>query len=246
VRIILGDLLTGRRILDVPYKAADWDLELNGPGTVKATVDLRDPSVAALDLGNSATPGKSFLAAVEGDIILEAGQILPTTYSRDDGTLTLTARGLWSYFDDRTLLPYIGDLPVVDPVSGESSAYSNSYWSGMHLGTIGKRIIQQSLLWPGGNLPIVFEADKPGTNERRYTGAELNIIGQMLENLTGVEGGPDIEFRPRWSSDRLGVEWFYRSGDPRLSSSGVHRWNASIPESPINNLTVDSTAAHMG
>jgi len=136
--------------------------------------------------------------------------------------------------------------PVIDPATGESAAYANSTWSGMHLGTIGKRIVQQSMTWPGGNLPIVFEADKPGTAERTYKGAELPKIGQMLQNLTEVEDGPDIAFRPEWTSDRLGVQWRYVSGDPRLTSPRAHIINASVPGSPLADLDVTETGGQMG
>lgn len=246
MRVILGDLLTGRRILDVPFMEASWSVELNGPGSVSASVDLHDPEVRALELHHSATIGKSFLAVVVDDKILEAGPVWSRKYSRASGTLSLEAAGLWSYFDMRTLLPYIGDLPVIDPATGESAAYANSTWSGMHLGTIGKRIVQQSMTWQGGNLPIVFEADKPGTAERTYKGAELPKIGQMLQNLTEVEDGPDIAFRPEWTPDRLGVQWRYVSGDPRLTSQRAHIINASVPGSPLADLDVTETGGQMG
>lgn len=246
MRIILGDLLTGRRILDVPFLDASASTELNAAGSVSATVDLRDPAVAALDLRNASAPGKTFLGAVVDDVIVEAGPVWSREYDRSASTLELSASGLWSYFDHRTLLPPLGDLPVVDPATGESASYANSSWSGLHLGTIGKRIVQQSMAWPGGNLPIVFEDDKPGAHVRTYVGAELPRIGQMLENITGVQDGPDIEFRPRWSADRLGVEWFYRSGDPRLASVATHRINMAVVDSPVDELTVRESGAVLG
>lgn len=246
MRIIMGDLLTGRRILDVPFMAASWSVEINGPGTVTATVDLRDPAVAALGMWNASMPGKTFLAAASGDLIFEAGPIWSRAYNRDSGQLTLTAKGLWSYFDHRTVLPFIGDQPVVDATTGESAAYANTALTGMHLGTIGKRLVQQSMTWPGGNLPIDFEPDKSGDNERNYLGAELPVIGQMLDNLTGVENGPDIEFRPRFSADKLGVRWLYRSGDPRLGSQTVHLIDASVAASPVESLTDSESADMMG
>lgn len=245
MRIIMGDLLTGRRILDVPYVSASWSAELNGAGTVKATVDLRDPDVRALDLRNAATLGKAFLGAVEDDRHMEAGPIWARAYDQGDGTLEVTASGAWSYFDRRILLPDIGDLPVIDPATGESAAYANSSWSGLHLGTIGKRIIQQSMLWPGGDIPIQFEADKPGDHERNYVGADLPVIGDMLTNLTEVEGGPDIEFRPQWAADRLGVQWLYRSGDPRITSMTDHVIDASVPGTPVKALTVSESGANL-
>lgn len=246
MRVILGDLLTGRRILDLPFMEASWSVELNGPGSVNATVDLNDPEVRALELHHSATIGKSFLGIVAEDKILEAGPLWARKYSRAEGTLSLEASGLWSYFDTRTVLPNIGDQPIVDPATGESAAYANSTWTGMHLGTIGKRLIQQSMTWPNGNLPIVFEADKPGTAERTYKGAELPKIGQMLQNLTEVEDGPDIAFLPEWTPDRLGVRWRYVSGDPRLTSQLAHLVDASVPASPLVDLDVSEAGGQMG
>ena len=245
MRIIMGDLLTGRRILDVPFTAASWSVELNGPGTVSATVDLKDPTVRQLDMWNAAQVGKTFLAAVENDVILEAGPIWARKWERRDGKLTLEARGLWSYFDHRTLLPNIGDRPVTNPETGEAEEYANTTLKNLHLGTIGKRIVQQSMTWPGGNLPIVFEDDKPGEHERNYRGVDLSIIGSMLENLTQVIDGPDIAFVPQWAPDRLGIQWLYVSGDPRLSSVTEHVIDMSVPASPVDGLSIDESGAKL-
>lgn len=246
MRVLIGDLLTGRRIMDVPFLSAAWESELNSPGSVSCSVDLGDPEVRALDLYNSASLGKTFLAVVAGDRIMEAGPIWGREYDRHEGKLELSGAGLWSYFDHRTLMPFIGDLPVIDPVTGKSAAHANSSWSGLHLGTIGKRMLQQSMAWPGGDIPLVFEPDKPGTSVRNYLGAELPRIGQMLQNLTEVEGGPDVAFVPEWSADRLGVRWRYVSGDPRLTSVREHLIDASVPSSPLDSLNVRESASEMG
>ncbi len=246
MRVLIGDLLTGRKILDVPFLGASWASELNGPGSVTATVDLRDPDVVSLGMGNAATLGKTFLAIESEGRILEAGPIWSRNYDRTEKVLTLTGAGLWSYFDRRSLLPHIGDRPVVDPATGESAEYANSTWKNLHLGTIGKRMIEQSMTWPNSALPIVFEDDKPGDHERTYKGAELPVIGQMLQNLTEVENGPDIAFVPERTPDGLGVRWRYVSGDPRISSIRAHIIDGSVPGAAIDELTVSESASEMG
>ena len=246
MRVLIGDLLTGRKILDVPYLSASWSSELNGPGSVSATVDLRDPDVVSLGMRNAATLGKTFLAIESEGRILEAGPIWSSNYDRTDKKLTITGAGLWSYFDHRTLLPNIGDLPVVDPATGESAEHANSTWKNLHLGTIGKRMVEQSMTWPNSALPIVFETDKPGEHERTYKGAELPVIGQMLQNLTEVENGPDIAFLPERTPDGLGVQWRYVSGDPRISSNRPHIIDGSVPGAAIDELTVSESASEMG
>lgn len=246
MRIFIGDLLTGRHINDVPFLSAEWAAELNAAGSVSAKIDLRDPQVRTLGMYNAAYPGKTFLAVADGDHVLEAGPIWMRSYDRESGVLSVGASGLWSYFDARTLVPNIGDMPVIDPVTGESAAWANSSWKNLHLGTIGKRIIEQSMTWPGGNLPIVFEDDKPGSHERNYLGADLARIGQMLQNLTEVEDGPDIGFFPEWMPDRMGVRWRYVSGDPRLVGSRPHRVDVTVPKTALDRLSVADSGVEMG
>lgn len=79
--------------------------------------------------------------------------------------------------------------------------------SGVSLGTIAKRMVQTALNKPGGYLPITFDDDEvtanlPGHNatyhERTHPPYDIaNLtVSDLLKNISNVDGGPDIDFRP--------------------------------------------------
>jgi hypothetical protein len=239
-RYMIGDLRTGRRLQDVQVVTGPWKKGLNGPGTVTITVAANDPDIKRLGLGNVATPGKAFLAVIENDVIMEAGPIWTHEYDRDDGTLVLAAAGLWSYFDHRVLVPVLA--------TGQSPVGADTNLSNLTLGTIAKRLVQQAQTHTGGNVPVVFlpdEVDPNPTNERNYLGADLGLVGDRLEDLTNVIGGPDIDFAPRFTPDRLGIEWVMRTGtkaQPQLSANTSHVWDISVAQTSVRKLKVRRTA----
>lgn len=237
-RVLLGDVRTGRSLKDLPVVTMSWEKRRNRAETVRATVDLLDPDVRALDLRSAATAGKSFLAVVENDTFMAAGQVWPYGYDGDTGHLDLAASGLWSYFDNRTVLPAGTTNPA-----GADTAYT-----ALEFGTIAKRLVQQANGWAGAGLPIVFEADRVGTHDKTYAGIDLKIVGTVLQQLTQLNGGPDLEFSPRWQWDRLGVEWLLRTGtdaQPRLGAATIHRWDYTygMPEGAVRNLKTNGDAS---
>lgn len=242
-RIIIGDLRTGRKLQDVSVTKCSWSKPLNGPGSLGVTLTLRDPDIAALGLRNVATPGKAFLAILENDVVMEAGPIWVHDYNADTKELELAAAGLWSYFDHRVLIPVLA--------AGQSPVGADSNYAGLALGTIAKRLVQQARQHTGGNVPVVFqddEADPRKESERNYLGAELGLIGDRLEQLTNVIGGPDIDFTPRLTADRQGIEWVMRTGSttqPQLAAQQTHVWDMSVPESAVHRLRVRRTAEKM-
>src|SRR5690554_1122635 len=113
-RYILGNLRTGRRILDLPVLTGPWNVRLNTAGSITCAVDMNDPDVQKLDLRNTSTPTQTFLGVVEGDKIMEAGPIWTRNYDRDSRILQLGAKGLGSHFNYRLILPLLAQTIGVD------------------------------------------------------------------------------------------------------------------------------------
>lgn len=259
LRWFLADLRTGRQIRDLQVASGKWERYLNAPESLSAVMDMRDPATIALRLRLTAAPGRTVLAVAADDVILAAGPIWAHSYNRDEKTLELTARGLWSYYDHRFVLPVVAaTVGVTQFTIPDASAAGKTkpnpalgtYLTGMELGTIAKRWVQQAHAWTGGMLPVVFEADRSGpsdaNHERNFEGAAFKNLGTVLEQLTEVEGGPDIVFQPRLTDDRLGIEWDLRTGtdaEPFLSSTNKHRWNLDVPQSPVSGFSIDVDAS---
>lgn len=256
VRFLIGDLLTGRRIQWLSPSAGSWSEVLNDAGEISCTVPLSDPVNRELGLRESAAGGKAFLAAVEGDLVLQAGPVWVHDWDSDSQLLTLTAAGIWSYFDHRVLLPVLSGLNPTDPATDtrfsaivsdpEAVGYPWLVDTRESLQAIAKRLVEQAQTWTNGDVPVVLPDEVAGENERWYKGSALGMVGQRLRELTAVDGGPDIMFTPRWTADRLGIEWVMRVGTPEqplLFSQQRMKFQVGIAESSVSNLRVkvDST-----
>lgn len=243
MRVRICDLLTGRRVLDLPFITASWTAVLNDAEEVHATVSVRDRTIRRLDLYNAAWPGRTALVVEDDSGIIRGGPLWSRSYNRDEGTVEFVGKGMWSYFDHRTLLPVMKATDRLTTSVGSADQAFDTNLRNMSYETIAKRWIQQSMEWTGGNLPIVFSDDVPGSYERNIKGAELKLVSDLLGDLTEVEHGPDIEFIPRRTSDGLGYEWMLVTGHPRITSETVRKWDMTVPRNPITNLVVDDDAS---
>lgn len=249
MRFVLGDLLTGNKIKWLAPSAGSWSEELNDSGRITVTVPLTDPVNYRMDLFNSAPVGKVFLAAVDGDTVLQAGPVW--THDFDGEHLTMQALGMWSYFDHRVLLPVLdGRLPTdattdtrySDVVSDVNDpGYPWPVDTRESLLTIAKQIVEQAQSWTYGNVPVVLPSEEAGAAERWYKGSDLATVGDRLRQLTEVSGGPDIMFTPRWKTGKTGIEWVMRVGsaaEPLLYSSQRQTFQVGVAKSSISDLKV--------
>lgn len=197
---------------------------------------------ARRDIQVATEPTRTFAAVLAGDRVIEAGPIWVRTWDQDAGTLTIRAAGLRSIFDHRLLLSHLIDWQHAGAIAASSLS-----WSGLSLGTIAKRMVQAALAHVGGGLPVVLPGDQAGSATRTYPGFELATVGQRLDEIAQVEGGPEVAFDPVLTADRLGVEWVMRTGttaDPTLHQDGLD-WvlDASAPRGPVAGFTVTEDAS---
>jgi hypothetical protein len=249
-RYIIGNLRTGRRILDLPVISGPWDTRLLADGSITVRVDLNDPDVQALDLDNAAQPAQAFLAVVEGETIVAAGPIWTSDYSRDDRTLKLGAKGMGSYFDYRSILPLLAatvgvdQFTIPDPTDASKTIPNpalTTALSSLSLGTITKRLIQQAQTWTGGNVPVVFQDDEAGTHDINYFGLDFKRVKEAIADIANRENGSEYSFHPRFTADLLGVEWLFRTGtnaEPLVTSQSVPLWDVTASKSPVSELTI--------
>ena len=258
LRWFIADLRTGRQFLDIQVmENSTWSRALNTAESVTAVLDMQDPATIALRPRQTMTPGRTILAVAAGDEILAAGPIWAHAYGRDRKTVTLTALGFWSYFDHRYLLPVVAATAdvntfIVPDPSAAGKTKPNSALAtnldNLEYGTIAKRWVQQAQAWTGGHVPVVFEDDRLGTHERNHDAVDFKNIGTLLTQLSQLEDGPDIRFKPRFTADRLGIEALLQTGtdaDPLLAGNAVHSWTVGVPGSTISGLQVDADATHL-
>lgn len=242
----LADFRTGGRILDLPVmEGASWSAMLNRADAVGCSISLNDPDAVRLDLRSSTEPNKTVMFAET-----ETGHILAWGLIGDDGrewdedeqTLTLTAVGIKdSYFAQRIIGPAsaLSATLITNDAEGfpEVNPALNTTLSGWSHGTIGKKLVEQALAWPGS--PTVFDlpADEVGTREEEYLFASLKSVGKALDDLTAQEVGPDFAFEAQRAADGISLRYSLRHGSeatPRIGTD-LGSWHLG-PGSPIIGL----------
>ncbi|WP_354567634.1 hypothetical protein [Glaciihabitans sp. UYNi722] len=235
-----------------------WSDRIHVAETITVSLDLNDPDVQALDLRNSATPGQAFLAVEENGTMVAAGPIWTRKYNRGNRTLELGAAGAGSYFDHRLILPLLAltigtdqwTVPdPTDPTKTMPNPLLSTTISGVSLGTIVKRALQQASLFPGGTVPLVFQDDEISDSTRTYLGADFKPVWEAINDIMNVQNGPEVKFQPRRTADGRGVEWLVRTGtvaQPLITSPSVIAWDVTVPESPVLDLDISEDASKLG
>ena len=112
-------------------------------------------------------------------------------------------------FDYRHVRKYPG-WPLIGGDGKPTGTYDLSY-TGLQYGTIMKRLIQESMLWPGGDLPLVFEADRAGTRERTYEAVDGKPVIDALDDIADNEAGVEYAFIPE-IDDLDNISWRFVTG----------------------------------
>lgn len=242
----VGTLRDGLLSAQIPLVSTSWSLVMDDAGTMSGSMPLADSSVAALNPYLIAEPCRCFLALAYTDddgteTFLEGGPIWTHAYDSTSRLLTVGAAGVWSYYDHRRVLPVLA--AGVNPAT-ITTAFTSS------LGTIAKQLVQLAHTHTAGSLPIVLPGDEAGSNVRTYQGYEMNVTGQALRDLTGVIGGPEIQFVPRRrADDSRYIEWVMRVGTtevPTLQQAGADwSWDASAVKSSVGGITVQRDGTGM-
>jgi hypothetical protein len=243
LRILGGELRTGRITTVIPVTDAQWTDTLNAPGTVDQVI-VPEAVVRDLDLRHTLPPGRSFLAFEEDDRIRQAGPLWSRTWNWREGKATLGAAGLWSIFDHRMVVPVLA--------AGLRVQNRTVTIGGTDLGGIARGLVATALGHTGGNLPVVLPAAPAGSNTESFPGWKLYTVGDQLKELTQREtGAPDIAFIPRRrGDDPTFLEWVMRAGtatQPLLTQTGPD-WilDTTTRRSPVLGISTDEDATQMG
>jgi hypothetical protein len=244
-RVIVAETRTGRVVEpSLPYLGSpsyEYGINMTGGWGVKLPID---DSVLPKDyIEELSDPWRFCVGVVSGSHIAQLGPLVAESYS-DGGKLASTdiaGGGIWDLLTRKRLL-VTGDVdgatiktPDADVVFGPGPTSPKGTTiplanRNLSLHTIAKRLVQISMDRTDGELPIVLPADIAGTSEREYPGYDLAYVGERLLQLTQVENGPEVEFRPQFTDDTHAyVQWVMRIGTPaaggRLGNlDAPHQW----------------------
>jgi hypothetical protein len=223
---------TWKRLAQLDAKSFPWKRVINNGGTGSAVFELADESVAEVLGLYDLYPGQ-FLVVLEWDgTVVYAGFVEKHRYVRDTLTLTVEHKDIWSLWEDRKVIS--DRSPTV--------AKSKLTFSNLTLSTIAKRIIETVTTGPGFGVPIVFPADNPGLSSRTYYGYDLYSAAEALQELMDQDGGPDIDFHPRWKSDGT-LEWQMRVAGT-LTGPELH-YDLTAEDSGARGMWIETDASQL-
>lgn len=244
-QLLVCDMVTGDILSDVTslVSSCSWSVSLNADSRIDATFPLAHlPRARADEVRALLAEGSRFLAVTSAEHVVAAGQIRAATPNGTGRALQVKAYGLG--LDERTVVDAAVVNDIIDGVIDDGLSVQRSVlaFQNLTLGTIAKRIVQNTLQMPGGTLPIVFGADEIGTDTRSYDGFKLPNLAAELDQIRNAAGGPDIEFRPRFAGDGDRIEFVLLTGtaaDPLLHQDGSDWvWDATVVRGPVVDIQV--------
>lgn len=226
---------TGQNFGRLDGTPTSWSRELNGTDQAQATLAAGAVTATNRDALRAITAGQLMSLVIDWNgVVVWAGPILARQFS--GGALTISAAGLTTILTARKAVTQTAPFPT-----------QTLTYTGVSLATIASNLVQvaTALSKPGASLPIVLpstETDTDTTHQRTYNGFDLSSISDLISNLTGVIGGPDVDFAPRWTDgSRSAIQWVMRAGakaQPQLSSPIPVAFDATQPGSSVQQIDV--------
>lgn len=242
IRFALSDFVTGGPLLDVPInEGASWATVLNKADSVSCDIDMRDLDTQDLDIISAATPKKAVLSAItEDNFVLGWGVLSEHEWSDDDSRLDLTGSGFWQYLDENAIMPASARTATLVMPDGSINPALDTLINDVSLGTVGKRLVQQLLSWPG-TPAMTYQADEVVTGRTApYTFASFKRIAAALNDLVKREKGPDFAFDAAIAANGLDLAYSMRFGTEAKPQLGEYKgsWSVGGEDSPVKGLKV--------
>lgn len=246
--VLAYETRTGRVAGSIPFVGVPrWSAGLSTPGAWSVTVALGGSGISPDLLDGLAEPQVFSWAICQGSRIWQAGPVVGESYSDGQSNTTVSGTGLWGFLTNKRLLvnPARATLAGVGAADADVAFAPTSATNVSEIGTpipagnrdlslhtIAKRIVQTIEGAAGGDLPIVYPDDIAGAAQRTYPGYDLASPGQRLTDLTGVIGGPEIEFRPSFVDDttRQFIQHTMRIGNDQDPVALGHLGNLSFAQ----------------
>lgn len=218
--------------VDVLPSEMPWSRALNEGRNNEAVFNCADPLVAETVSETIMAPWERILVMEYYGIVIYAGFIVDTDYDWDEKVLRVAHEDIWSVLIRRIMAGL-----VADGVQSTNLVFNNTT-----LKTLAKQAVYQGQNDAARfNLPIALPSDVAGGVNRTYKGYQLPTVSSVLTDLMDDEGGPDVDFVPRWVGDgQLG--WEMLSG---TINTGLWEWDVTAEKSQASGLRQRTDGAMM-
>lgn len=203
MRALLFDTRTGHPVIDLESDAWDYDTGILASDKLSVTVPAYTKRARTMDLRALLARGKHSVALVDESVegvkrVTASGPIVTATPQEDpDGrnTYKVECQGVERMLEGRHIRLFPG-WPLIG-VDGKPTGLYDQVLNGLSYGTIMKRLIEESEKFPGGDLPIVYEADRAGVHERTaYAAVDGKQVREAMDQLADLADGVEFDFQP--------------------------------------------------
>lgn len=229
------DTRTGDKQLQVFPSSSPWSRVLNASGSGTHTFQLGDRKLSRETWRDLTTPWARELVVDRGGVVRFSGLITGRPFNRDKQELTLQTVDVRDIFQHRYpfgVTSYWADEAAHVP--GKLVLTNLSY------AAIAANVIAQGVVGPRGNysLPIVLPSlTEAGGISKTYYNYNLVSCFDILDEIQKADGGPDIDFEPRWSTSGK-LEWVMRAG----VTGPTFDWNLTAKKPGLTGVTVGEDA----
>ena len=244
MRALLFETRTGQPVIDLERSAWSFDTGILAPDRLDVTVPAYTPRALSLDLRGLLVAGKYSVALVDESVegvrrVAAAGPIVAAVPAEDaDGnhTYRVSCRGVERLLERRHVRLFPG-WPLLDGDNKPTGTYDQTF-EDVEYGTMMKRLVAESELWPGGGLPVTFEADRAGSHElTKWAAIDGKTVLEALDQLADLSDGVEYDFRPV-VDEFDAVSFEFRTGTDASRSVGVDAgvvWNLGGGKPDVRN-----------
>lgn len=203
----------GVRRSPVKVSSFDWERALNDVGNGRATFNTRDQVNKHLEIMDLTEPFKRTWVLCWGDTPVYGGIVTKRTYNKATGDMSVDLFDVWGMFP----------LRLARDRSSVIFQKKHLEFRNMSLATIAKQVVIAGQGTPSNDwlLSISYPANQTGPHSRTFEWWNAETVQDLLDDLMGVNGGPDIDFRPAWRTDGTFC-WSMKAG---TLTQGAWEWN---------------------
>lgn len=241
-KAFLFQVTTGQIGPQLGLEGGSWSISLNDVETAK--FEFSKANLPLVDYDYWLAPWWAGVFLTWNGVPIYGGPIIGHPYE-SRSALHVDCGGIRSVLARRVVVQEMQDWTQV--------SNTKVSFKGLSLGTIAKRVVQKIQEKPGGVLPVSFPiADQTvaddADHERNYEGYNLSNLftSDVLTKLSGVRGGPDIMFRPRYrDSQRLTFDMWHGTEDqPRIQQNVTPVWDTTVEAGSVSDMQMTSTGAY--
>ncbi|MET9262418.1 hypothetical protein [Amycolatopsis sp. NPDC004079] len=231
-RVLIADTVTGTLLSDVtPRDLPSFSRRLTDKGSWTVNVLPEDRANSAVDLHAYVDAGRYTWIVLADDYICQAGPVFTYQYDNNTRNLSVSGTGIQGLFARRVLRNPAGPANNIVHI-GNDLVLNNFTLRG-----IAREIVNANLAQVGYGLPIDVPAPETGTNTRTYFGYDLATVWDRLDELSKVDKGPELDFRPYITAAGTKIRWELAIGSPTLgnqTSTGVWDYGAALGQIDVD------------